>query len=209
MNASDGPGHEACRARGHHTLRGSWRALDADVRRFLRETRGTGEGRVGALTRVSALTTPQGLVVLLHRLSHLLWVRGWRRLAELVHWANHLLHKVSIRPDSCLDGGLWVPHPPSVAFHGTGGRDVGLYADSACLPVDPSSRRLGRRGRGRRFARRRTHHRRSPGRVDCWPPSGSSAAVQTPLEPGRGRPSIPHGVRRSIPGVAVAAPRGS
>ena len=137
MNASDGPGHEACRARGHHTLRGSWRALDADVRRFLRETRGTGEGRVGALTRVSALTTPQGLVVLLHRLSHLLWVRGWHRLAELVHWANHLLHKVSIRPDSCLDGGLWVPHPPSVAFHGTGGRDVGLYADSACLPVDP------------------------------------------------------------------------
>jgi len=130
-------GPHVCRARGHHTFRGLARALDADLRRVRRETRGSADEHMGALARLSALATPQGLVVALHRFSHMLWTCNLRRLAEVASWANFLLHKVAIRPDSCIDGGLWVPHPPGVSFHGNGGRDVGLYADSACLPLAP------------------------------------------------------------------------
>jgi serine O-acetyltransferase len=74
------------------------------------------------------------MAVLLYRVSHLLHVRGWRGAARAIWWLNHLVHKTSLSPASCIGGGLFLPHPPGIRFHGRARNDLTLYSHALCAP---------------------------------------------------------------------------
>lgn len=130
-----------CRAAGHHARAHLVRCLRADLLRIAQETIDPGIERLSAKRSLSLLLTPPGLAVAVHRLAHTSWARGWTRLANAIAWTNHLVHKVSITPASCLGEGLFLPHPAGVTFHGRAGRGVGLYTDCLCgaSPLSPAA----------------------------------------------------------------------
>jgi serine O-acetyltransferase len=86
---------------------------------------------------MSAAATPSILALAAYRVAHMLNTRGWPRAAWFVALLDHLWHKASISPRSCLLGGAYLPHPVGVIFHGRAGAGLTLYAHSACLSGAP------------------------------------------------------------------------
>jgi len=113
--------------------------LAQDVRRTARDSFAT-PPRTGRLIRhLSALLSLSMMAVLLYRLSHTLYARGWPRIATTVGVLNAIFHKVTITPSSCIGGGLHLAHPPGVLFHGTAGEDLTLYSGVVCTSLGPSA----------------------------------------------------------------------
>ena len=86
------------------------RGLRGDVARLLSST-GTHEGKPSlgrALQR--ALTRPGPLAILIYRLSHQLWLRGWATPAELLWRINLFLTGADIHPGAVIGGGLRLTH---------------------------------------------------------------------------------------------------
>ncbi|HEX2195710.1 MAG TPA: serine O-acetyltransferase [Actinomycetota bacterium] len=102
--------------------------LRGDLSRLF-SSQGTHEGKpspFGALVR--AVTRPGPLAILLYRLSHRLWTRGFRTLAELVWRLNYFLSGADIHPGARIGGGLRLTHTAGLVI-GKGaviGRDVTL-----------------------------------------------------------------------------------
>ena len=83
--------------------------LRKDARRFRRYQR----GKFG-YAPVIWFVDPGWVCVLLHRLSHFFWFRGWMRSARLLMQTNSLLTGADIQPQSNLGGGLLIPSPCGV-----------------------------------------------------------------------------------------------
>jgi serine O-acetyltransferase len=118
---------------------GSLRQLSADFRRDVaRHVQATDHRqsvrRAGWVETLSAVLTPHLMAVAIHRVSHLLHARGWHGLARLAWWLNHLLHKTSLSPASCIGGGLFLPHPLGIRFHGRARNDLTLFSYALCTP---------------------------------------------------------------------------
>lgn len=116
---------------------GSWRRTRADFRadieRYVAEASryappGRRAGRLGALLSNSLLA------ILVYRLSHWLHLNRRRRLARLLCQSNILLHKLTIPPQSCIGGGLLMPHLSTTVLCGRAGAGLTLYANSLCAP---------------------------------------------------------------------------
>lgn len=137
---------ESCRARGHGSLSALAAEVARDIDRSLAASSRYGQGPGGRARRLSALLRPGVLAVLLHRISHHLLAAGFPGLARPFAALNHVLHKVSIPPRSCVLGGFHLPHPPGIHFDADAGADLTLYSQCCCgpLPGAPSGRpRLG------------------------------------------------------------------
>ncbi len=127
-----------CRERGHHRISSVRDSLSMDIRRYIREASPYSVRGDSLPKRVSVALTPSILSALLYRISHLLHARGWRRASYFMASANHLINKIAFSPCSCIGGGLYVPHPVGVIFHGQAGEDLTLFARSACLSAAPT-----------------------------------------------------------------------
>lgn len=123
----------ACIAYGHGTAAGVRAVIHEDI---LRDTRLRFPGADTFRHRLSSLLTPHVIAVTTHRIAHLLWVRGWKRVALVLSRLNLLWHKVMITPDSCIGPGLYLPHPPGVAFGGRAGSNLTLYSLAICWPLE-------------------------------------------------------------------------
>ena len=84
--------------------------LKGDIARLFSD-RGTHAGRPTLGRAIQrAVTRPGALAILLYRLSHRMWVRGWETPAELVWRLNHFLSGADIHPGAEIGGGLRLTH---------------------------------------------------------------------------------------------------
>ncbi len=131
------PANERCAA-WHHERWGSVRRdLSSDVARFL-DYGYRGQEKGHTLRRLLVTCAkPKFLSLFVYRVSHVLAVRGWTGVAILLSHMNLFVHKVRIPPQSCIGPGCYMPHPAALTFCGTAGRDLTMYARSACCPREP------------------------------------------------------------------------
>lgn len=127
-------GHERCRRRGHHRPSAVWRHLFADIDRILGKSSEDIALGSGFLRQASAFFTPGLLSIGIHRVAHLLYVRGWRWAARFASGVNVCLFKTTISASSCIGKGLFMPHPVGVFFHATAGERLTLYSLCVCGP---------------------------------------------------------------------------
>lgn len=130
---------DLCRLRRHDRFATLIADLAKDIRRTAREAFATPAGTSRPVRYLSALLTFSMMAVLLYRLSHTLYAKGWRRAATTLGLVNAIFHKVTITPSSCIGGGLYLPHPPAILFHGTAGEDLTLYSGVVCTSLGPSA----------------------------------------------------------------------
>lgn len=90
--------------------------LRGDLARLF-SSRGTIEGRP-ALGRAieRAVTRPGPLALILYRLSHRLWLRGWQTLAEVLWRLNLFLTGADIHPGAEIGGGLRLTHTSGIVI---------------------------------------------------------------------------------------------
>jgi len=131
-------GGVAVMACDHVSLGATMRDLARDIERYPR-------GRRGFLSTLGLLTTPQVLVTLLYRVSHWLFARQHRGLAQAVAWLNVYVHKASFSPSSCIGGGLYLASPVGLVFDGRAGGGLSLYTASVCSSGGPTLLGLGER----------------------------------------------------------------
>ena len=117
------------------------RMLSADLARIVRQISGDrpmSRGRAAMMVLLPAMQCAT-----LHRVAHLLHLRGWRRAAAAVAGLSLRLTGASFHPGSRIGPGLFVPHPARIAFCGTAGRDlvvlpaVVVAPDRPVLAADP------------------------------------------------------------------------
>lgn len=85
-------------------------------------------------SRISAILSPQIQTVVLYRLSHWFWSKGWRQTATALATLNALIFKVIISPAASIGPGLFLPHPPGITFCGSAGRGLTMYSMAVCCP---------------------------------------------------------------------------
>lgn len=121
----------------HARFRALREELSRDIERCLHDA--TTPDRPPTLPRrLAVMTTIPMMVATIYRISHWLHARGWRSVPRMLSKLNLLLHKVTIPPQSCIRGGLFVPHPVGTVIHGRIGRDLTLYARVVIVPAtDP------------------------------------------------------------------------
>ena len=84
--------------------------LKGDIARLFSE-KGTHAGRPSIGRAVQrAVTRPGALAIVLYRLSHRIWARGWETLAEIVWRLNFFLTGADIHPGAEIGGGLRLTH---------------------------------------------------------------------------------------------------
>jgi serine O-acetyltransferase len=125
---------ERCRDYQHGTLRGVRRNVAADIDRFVQSDPLAARYPAGIKRRLSALLRPELLSLLAYRLSHCLYVKGWRRSAWFLCRTNFYLHKANIPPHSCIGPGCRLPHPLGVVFHGAAGARLTVFSMAICGP---------------------------------------------------------------------------
>ena len=120
----------------HRSWSGTFADWRADLQRWCAE-----EARYEAVSVTrgklasAALTNPM-MTMLVHRIAHHLHVSGWRRLGACGAGLNRLLHKISLPADTCIGGGVFVPHLAGLAIEGEVGSGVTFYANSVCAGWD-------------------------------------------------------------------------
>ena len=112
--------------------------IAADIDRYLAELGRYQSETPGRWVRLSGLLTNPGLATAVHRIAHWQHASGRPRLARALTGLNRLLHRVTITSDSCIGGGLFVPHLGGTLFCGTAGRNLTLYANALCAPHGPA-----------------------------------------------------------------------
>ena len=112
--------------------------IRADIERYLDELGRYQPRPTGRKARLSALLMNPVLAAFVHRLAHWQHARGRPRLARAIAGLNRLLFRLTITPDSCIGGGLFIPHLGGTLFSGTAGRRLTLYANTLCAPDGPA-----------------------------------------------------------------------
>jgi serine O-acetyltransferase len=122
---------------------GTWSSTKADIRadidRYLAEVSHHHPVASGAVSRLSGFLTNPVLATALHRIAHWQHVRGRPGIAVGITRVNLLLNRLTITPDSCIGGGLFVPHLAGTLFRGHAGANLTLYANSLCAPAGVAS----------------------------------------------------------------------
>ncbi len=103
----------------------TWRDMLDRLRADARRLRRYQHGKFGYLP-LTWFLDPGWVCVSLHRLSHLLWLRGWTRGARLMMQANSLLTGADIHPASDVRGGLLIPSPCGVNISGRAGENLAV-----------------------------------------------------------------------------------
>jgi serine O-acetyltransferase len=87
-----------------------------------------------------ALTYPGFHAVLAHRLSHALWVQGWRVLARVISQAARWITGIEIHPGATIGRRLFIDHGMGVVIGETAeiGDDVTMYQDITLGGTSPS-----------------------------------------------------------------------
>ena len=142
---------ESCRLRGH----GGWRhfrhCLAEDLQRYFHQYPGV-PVRDTVKRRIGAVFHHQVFCILVYRISHLFYARGWKGAARFFWRFNYFLLKVNISPASCIGAGLLLPHPVGLFFHGRAGQRLTLYAATVVGPrtaaLEPPMERCPRLGDG-------------------------------------------------------------
>lgn len=114
----------------------TWSLLDLlreDESRYLNRLAGRPAGR-GWKAHLGAWMSVPLQSVLLYRLSHWLWRKGWLGAGRALAQLNSLLFKTYLPASASIGPGFWLPHPQSTAYCGHAGRGLTLYAGAACLP---------------------------------------------------------------------------
>jgi len=133
------PLHAALPPCPHHSWAQTRRDIAADIDRYLGElSRYEAGGRTGR-ARLSALLMNPVLATTVYRIAHWQHASGRPRLGRALAGLNRLVHRVTITSDSCIGGGLFVPHLGGTVFCGTAGQGLSLYANSLCAPVDQAA----------------------------------------------------------------------
>lgn len=84
--------------------------LQGDIARLFSD-QGTHAGRPSVGRAIQrAVTRPGVLAIVLYRLSHRLWVKGWETPAELVWRIGYFLTGADIHPGAEIGGGLRITH---------------------------------------------------------------------------------------------------
>lgn len=120
------------------TLRGVRACLRTDVERAIHHAAAYSGSHAGLLRRISFALTPPIMSVAVHRLAHLLHVRGYGRVARLLARVNLVVHRAELTPSSCIGAGFYLPHPTGAVFHGTAARNLTLYYRACVLPAAPT-----------------------------------------------------------------------
>ena len=105
------------------------KGLRGDIAKLF-SVEGTHEGRptVGkVIGRV--LTRPGPLALVLYRLSHVVWVRGWQTVAELIWRVNLFITGADIHPGAEIGPGLRITHTSGLVI----GRGVRIGANVTIL----------------------------------------------------------------------------
>jgi len=118
----------------YRTLRSD---LSADIDMY--ETQGAdfSERRASLVRKLGIMLTPAMMCVLLYRVSHWLWTRGWHRAASLASRVNYVLHRADISPVSVIGPGLYIPHTVGILFHGSAGSRLSLFAHACVVAGSP------------------------------------------------------------------------
>jgi serine O-acetyltransferase len=119
----------------HHAWSQARAEISADIDRYLGELSRYDGRAPGRMARLSALLMNPVLAIALHRVAHWQHARGHRRTARFLAGVNRALHRLTITPESCIGGGLFMPHLAGTMFCGTAGRRLTLYANGLCAPV--------------------------------------------------------------------------
>lgn len=121
---------------GETCRHGQWgctlKAIKGDAGRYSDERYKNEHGPRTLLKTLSVILTNQFAAVVLYRLSHCLYTKGWKRLAFGVTWLNVLINKTTINPESCIGDRLFLPHPIGMVFCGRAGNDVTLFGHGLC-----------------------------------------------------------------------------
>lgn len=116
----------------HASWRGLLDSLSADIER-VRTFSPNYRPERGLKTSISLALTANISCLIFYRVSHLLYVRGWKRVAKIVSCLNFLIHKVNLLPDSCVGPGCFLPHPAGVTFHGVAGHGLTVFSCALVL----------------------------------------------------------------------------
>src|SRR5947199_6145209 len=105
------------------------KGLRGDIARLFSE-RGLHEGRPTVSRAIQRVVTRPGpLAIVLYRLSHTLWERGFETLAEVMWRANSFLSGADIHPGAEIGGGLRLTHTTGLVI----GRGVRIGSNVTLL----------------------------------------------------------------------------
>jgi serine O-acetyltransferase len=122
-----------------YTARDLARDWSEDVRAFVVHGLKPRAGWRGRLQLASAALMPSVVCCLLHRISHWMFCRGFRRCSGAVASLIHTMSGASISPASVLGGGIYLPHPCAVVVQARAGPGLRVYAGAniCCSPMRP------------------------------------------------------------------------
>jgi serine acetyltransferase len=129
------PLHRQLPACPHDTWSRTKADIRADIDRYLVELSRHRPVGSGVGPRLSAFLTNGVLATALHRIAHWQHAKGRPRIAGAIARINLLFNRLTITPDSCIGGGLFVPHLAGTLFRGHAGANLTLYANSLCAPL--------------------------------------------------------------------------
>ncbi len=112
--------------------RGLFACIRSDVARTVLENGGSTD--IGPMRFWGHLLFPGVAGIALFRVAHALHSSGWRRLASVVARVVQAWSGMTIHPGSIIGSGLYVPHPVTVRFCGSAGRNLGLYPYASVGP---------------------------------------------------------------------------
>jgi serine O-acetyltransferase len=128
------PPHRQLPACPHNTWSRTKADIRADIDRYLAELSRHHPVAAGVGPRLSAFLTNGVFATALHRIAHWQHAKGKPRIAGAIARINLLFNRLTITPDSCIGGGLFVPHLAGTLFRGHAGSNLTLYANSLCAP---------------------------------------------------------------------------
>ncbi len=109
--------------------------LNDDIDRYLDVIFRSEKYKMNFKLLIRSVGTNHFLSITLYRISHFLDCNGWEWLGGVLSWLNCLMTKASLSPNSCIGGGLFMPHPTGMIFQGNAGEGLTLYANSLCASL--------------------------------------------------------------------------
>ena len=116
----------------HRCLAATLEDWRADIRHYLAEENRYDPRPASFARKLSAAMTNPLTALLIQRLAHWLDCNGWRRFARLLTGVNLLAWKLTMPPETCLGGGVLLPHLAGIVVEGRLGAQVTLYANTVC-----------------------------------------------------------------------------
>jgi serine O-acetyltransferase len=131
--------YTSCTKYQHASLRGLRFNIRQDINRYLTKSEFNKALGKGLKRKLSAFFMPEIQCLSLYRLSHYLYINGWKYLAQIIARLNQIIYKVNITPQSCIGPACRLSHPPGVVFHGSAGKRLTLFSLAVCYASTSSA----------------------------------------------------------------------